>query len=274
MRILVTGATGTIGRQVVDRLLASEARVRALTRRPDSAGLPSGVEVVGGDLERPETVEPTLVGVDSLYLLAEGDTEQVVELARMAGVRHIVVLSSATAAIEDDANGRHHRAAELAVENSGLAWTHLRPGMFASNLLDWSDAIRTEGVVRAPYDAARQAPVHEADVAEIAAAALLGQGQQGNIYTLSGPESLTKSEQVAEIGRGIGRPLRFEEVSPDQWREQVKDEMPEYVVEWFLGYWATTVDNPEPVLPDVEKVLGRPARTLVEWAADHAAAFR
>lgn len=274
MRILVTGATGTVGRHVVDRLLTSEVRVRALTRRPESANLPSGVEVVGGDLDRPETVKPALPGVDRLYLLADGDTEEILDLARGAGVRHVVVLSSATAAFDDDPNGMHHRAAELVVEKSGLAWTHLRPGMFASNLLDWSQAIRTEGVVRAPYDAARQAPVHEADVAEVAVVALLGREQHGKIYTLSGPQSLTKSEQIAEIARGIGRPLRFEEVGPDQWREQVRNQMPDYVAEWFIAYWAATVDNPEPVLPDVEEVLGRPARTLVEWAADHAADFR
>lgn len=273
MRILVTGATGTIGRHVVDRLLTTEANVRALTRRPESAGLPSGVEVVGGDLERPETVKSALDGVDGLYLLTDGETEQVVDLARGAGVRHIVILSSATAAFEDDPNGAHHRAAELVVEKSGLAWTHVRPGMFASNLLDWADAIRTEGVVRAPYDAARQAPVHEVDVAEVAATALLDDAHHGKIYTLSGPESLTKSEQIAEISRGIGRLLRFEELTPDQWREHVKNEMPEYVTDWLIGYWARTVDNPEPVLPDVQEVLGRPARRLAEWAADHAQDF-
>lgn len=272
MRIFVTGATGMVGRHVVDFLLTAGTEVRALTRRPTTAGLPSAVEVVGGDLENPESLAGLMDGVDRVYLIATGETGRVVEIAKQAGVRRIVLLSSATAAFE---SGAFHRAAERAVEESGLEWTHVRPGMFASNLLDWADAIRTEGVVRAPYDAARQAPVHEIDVAVVAGTALLGDGHIGRIYTLSGPETLTKTEQVAAIGEGIGRDLGFEELTPEEWRKQAEDEgIPGYAVDWLLGWWAQTVDNPEPVLPDIREVLGQPARTVGEWAADHAEDFR
>ncbi|MEV1160304.1 NAD(P)H-binding protein [Micromonospora chokoriensis] len=274
MKILVTGATGTVGRHVVDRLLAGGVQVRALTRRPEHAGLPAQVEVVGADLEQPDTLEAAFQDVDQLYLVVSGATEEVVNLARKAQVRRIVVLSTATAAIDGDMIGGFHRAAEIVVENSGLAWTHIRPGMFAANLLDWADAIRTEGVVRAPYEAARQAPLHEVDVAEVAATALLADGHDGRIHTLSGPQCLTKSEQVAAISQAIGRPVSFEELTPEQWRANVQDALPSYVAEWLLGLWAKAVDNPEPVLPTVQEVLGRPPRPLAEWASDHAADFR
>lgn len=274
MRILVTGATGTVGRHVVDHLLTAGVDVRALTRRPESAELPAAVEVVEGDLEKPQSLASALDGVDRMYLLAVGDTRQVVDLAKQAGVRRIVVLSSASAEFENDPGGEFHRAAERAVEESGLEWTHVRPGMFAGNLMDWADAIRADGVVRAPYGAARQSPVHELDIAEVAATALLSNDHSGQSYTLSGPESLSKAEQVAAIGQAVGREVRFEELTPEQWREHVKEELPEFVVDWLLGLWAHTVDNPEPVLPTVRDVLGRPARTVREWAADHAEAFR
>ncbi len=149
----------------------------------------------------------------------------------------------------------------------------MRPGMFAGNLLDWAEAIRTGGVVKAPCGAARQPPVHELDIAAVAATALLSDGHHGKIYTLSGPEALTKTEQVAAISKAIGRDIRFEELTPEQWREHVKEEMPPFAIDWRLGLWTRTVDNPEPVLPTVQEVLGRPARTVAEWAADHAEHF-
>jgi uncharacterized protein YbjT (DUF2867 family) len=274
VKIFVTGATGTVGRHVVERLVTAAVDVRALTRRPDNAGLPTAVEVVGGDLENTESLAPAFDGVDRMYLLAAGDTRQVVDLAKKAGVRRVVVLSSASAGFENDSDDEFHRGAECAVEDSGLEWTHVRPGMFAANLLDWSDAIRAEGVAKAPYGAARQSPVHELDIAAVAATALLADGHDGKIYTLSGPEALTKTEQVAAIGQAIGRDIRFEELTPEQWRQHVKEEMPPFVIDWLLGLWAQTVDNPEPVLPTVQEVLGRPARTVAEWAADHAESFR
>lgn len=274
MGILVTGVTGTVGRHVAGQLVMEGARVRALTRRPDSAGLLPEVEVAGGDLDKPESLASAFDGIDRMYLIAAGDTRGVVDVAERAGVRRVVMLSSASAGFNDYPGGEFHRAAERAVEGSGLEWTHVRPGMFMANLLDWADAIRGEGVVKAPYAAARQAPVHELDIAAVAATALLSAGHAKEIYTLSGPESLTKAEQVVAIGQAIGRDIRFEELSPEQWREQVQAEIPPFVADWLLGLWARTTDNPEPVLTTVREILGRPARTLTEWAADHAADFR
>ncbi len=275
MKVLVTGATGSVGRYVVELLLTGGAEVRALTRRPESANLPAAAEVVGGDLGKPETLAGVFDGVDRLYLIvADETTQQVVDAAKQAGVRRVVTLSSASAGFENNPGGEHHRAFELVVENSGLEWTHVRPGMFAGNLLDWAEPIKHAGVVRLPYDNAKQSPVHELDVAAVAAAALLDDSHVGKIYTLSGPEALTKTEQVAAIAKAIGKEVRFEEITPEQWREEAGGYLPSYVMDWLLGYWEGAVANPEPVLPDVEQVLGRQPRPLSEWAADHADDFR
>lgn len=275
MLVFVTGATGTVGRLVLPHLIDAGVDVRALTRRPETAGLPAAVETVRGDLEQPDALADALEGVDALYLIAAGErTSDVVDHAKESGVTSIVTLSSASAGFDDNPGGNHHRDFELTVEASGLPWTHVRPGMFATNLLDWAEAIKSSRTVRAPYNAARQAPVHEKDVAGVAAAALLDSAHAGAVYTLSGPESLTKSEQIEAISSALGEPVRFEEITPEQWREENGAHLPEYVLDWLLGYWENALVAPEPVLPDVENVLGHPATPLAEWARNHRDDFR
>jgi uncharacterized protein YbjT (DUF2867 family) len=248
-----------VGRHVVEQLMERNVRVRALTRRPESAVLPAGAEVVRGDLDTPAA--EVFQGVDRMYLLAVGDTKRTVDLAEQAGVRRVVTLSSVA---EDE----FHRGFEGIVENSGLEWTHVRPGMFMANLLDWLDGIRA-GVVREPYAQARQAPVHEVDIAAVVTTALLEDGHIGRIYPLTGPQLLDKVEQAETIGAALGKTVRFEEASPRQWRENVA--MPGYVADFFLGIWANANES---VLTTVEDVLGRPAKTLADWASDHREDFR
>jgi uncharacterized protein YbjT (DUF2867 family) len=259
LRILVTGATGTVGRQVVEQLVGRDVQVRALTRRPESASLPAKAEVMRGDLDTPAA--KMFQGVDRMYLLAAGDTQVTVDLAKQAGVRRIVTLSSAA---EDE----FHRGVERTVEESGLEWTHVRPGMFMANLKDWADGVRA-GVVREPYAQAKQAPVHEVDIAAVVTKALLEDGHAGRIYSLTGPQLLDKVKQAREIGEAIGKSVRFEEVSPQQWRQSVQ--IPDYVTEFLLDIWANANES---VLPTVEEVLGRPAKTLTDWASDHREDFR
>jgi uncharacterized protein YbjT (DUF2867 family) len=273
--ILVTGATGNVGRQVVRRLAAAGEPVRALTRHPDKAALPSGVEVAQGDLTEPESLAAALDGVDRMYLFPVTDAvHDVLDLARSAGVRRIVVLSS-SAADSDGGIGRRHLLVERAVEATDMAWTHLRPGAFAANAL-WQcgPSIRAQGVVRLPYGDAAVAPIHEADIAAVATAALLQDGHAGRRYKLSGPESLTHREQVAVLGKAIGRDLEFVELTPEQAREQMIRFIPEQVVDSLLALWADAVGKPAPVLPTVEQITGRRPRTFAQWAAEHADQFR
>ncbi|MEU0915514.1 NAD(P)H-binding protein [Streptomyces althioticus] len=277
MTVLVTGATGAVGRHVVDGLVAAGARVRALTRDPAAAGLPPGVEVFQGDLEQPQTLTAALEGAEKLYLFpVPGTAREVVALAKEAGVRRIVVLSSSSVLDTSGTNhsGEHHRAVERAVEESGIEHTFVRPDEFATNVLwKWGHSIRTEDLVRAPYGNAPRVLIHEADVAAVAVTALLEDGHAGQAYVLTGPEAVTQADQVRAIAEAVGRPVVFEEITPDQAREQMGHVMPPPVVEMVLGYLADAVDHPPVPVDTVEKVTGRPARTFARWAADHAADF-
>ncbi|MFI1169763.1 NAD(P)H-binding protein [Streptomyces sp. NPDC020801] len=272
MTILVTGATGNVGRHVVDRLVAAGRGVRALTRDPGAAAFPACVEVVRGDLARPRTLQAALRGVDRMYLFPVADTApEVMAAVKDAGVRRIVVLSSD--AVTDGTDIAHHLPVERAVEASGIAWTHVRPGEFALNKLSiWARSIRAEGVVRAAYPGARGVPVHEKDIAAVAVAALLEDGHEGATYSVTGPQSLTQREQVRAIGAGIGRTIRFEEVTPRQARDDmVRQGFPPQIADYVLAFQAKWAKEPATVDPAVERVTGRPARTLAQWAADHVA---
>jgi uncharacterized protein YbjT (DUF2867 family) len=276
LNILLTGATGKVGRHVARSLAASGHHVRALTRTPATAALPAGVEVVEGDLEQPHTLPAALEGIDRMYLFPVPETaHEVAALARKAGVGHIVVLSSSSV-LDDESNPshQHHRAVERAVEDSGADWTFVRPDEFAGNTLwKWGDSIRTEGVVRAPYGGAARAIVHEADIAAVVATALLEDGHAGARYLVTGPRALTQVEQVAVIAEAIGRDIRFEELSREAGREAMSAVMPPPVVEMLLDYLAGSAVTPGPVTDVVRQVTGREARTFASWAAEHVDGF-
>jgi uncharacterized protein YbjT (DUF2867 family) len=279
--ILVTGATGNVGRGVVDRLTLAGEKVRALTRNPAAARFPDGVEVVRGDLAKPDTVRPAVDGVDRLYLFPLAyltpeiqsfddviDTTEIVSVAAAAGVRRVVMLGSS----DPDFLGL-----ERAVEESGMAWTILRPGEFAVNKLDyWAPTIRAESMVRTAYADARGTPIHEADIADVATIALLRDGHAGAHYELTGPQALTQREQVAAIAEGIGRDIRFEEITHEQARAELIGQgiLPAVVDELILWYPEDYADLMPPVSPVTEQVTGRPGRTLARWAADHIDDFR
>ena len=276
--ILVTGATGNVGRNVVAQLLAAGRRVRAVTRNPDAARLPRGAEVFGADLAEPDSLDGALRGIERLFLFPRPETaEQVLALARRRGVRRVVLLSASAVLDHDERNliGAMHREVEDAVTASGLAATFVRPGGFAANALGWAPSIRAEGVVRAPYPELASAPVHERDIAAVATAALLEDGHEGAAYQLTGPHTLTQLEQVASIGVAAGRDIRFEEQTPQQARAQLLRAMPAPVVDSLLHIWARLADpEPEKILPTVEQVTGRPPSTFAQWAHEHSEAFR
>ncbi|MBB5155090.1 NAD(P)H-binding protein [Saccharopolyspora phatthalungensis] len=277
MTVLVSGATGNVGRRVVDRLLAAGVSVRALTRRPETAGLPGDVEVVGGGLTEREALVTALAGVDRVFLfpVPEG-VGTFVEQAQAAGVPRVVLLSAkAVEFAESNPIGDGHRVIEQALEAGGFEWTHLRPGSFATNSFAWAPSIRAGGVVREPYADARQTPIHEDDIAAVAVTALQEDGHAGMAYPLSGPEAITPREQVQAIGAAIGREIEFEEDAPEQARARWLDSgIPAAVADTLLSYRARAARAPEAPVQTVEQVTGRPARTFAEWAIDHADDFR
>ncbi len=283
MTILVTGATGNVGRHIVRDLLAAGRKVRVMTRSPDTAGLPAEVDVVPGDLTVPSSLPPALDGVESVYLFPVlPAVEKFVGFAAQAGVRRIVLLTGSWSAGETRRDREswtfpRYRAAEAVVEGSGLEWTILRPCPFATNLLWWAPSIQAEGVVRAPYGASACPLIHEADIAAVAAHALSRDGHAGQRYLLTGAERLTQVGQAATIGHVIGRDIRFVESAADEWRASVSAFLRPGIIDDLLRYWSETAADPsttQRVSSTVEQVTGRPGRTIAQWAADHARDFR
>ncbi|MGH3939495.1 MAG: NAD(P)H-binding protein [Pseudonocardiaceae bacterium] len=278
MTTLVTGARGTVGRHVVARLHNQGEQVRALTRTPNEVCAPEGVEVVSGDLLEPESLQTAFKGVERLYLFPVSQTvDEVVTLAVRSGVRRIVVLSSdslVTRLETNRASTEEHGAVERAVESAGIEWTFLRPFAFAGNALFWAHSIRTEGIVRAAYPHAAQSLVHEVDIATVAVIALLEDGHVGARYRLTGPEAITQVEQVRVLSDAIGRPIRFEELTHQRKRDELVQFLPPDDADMILGYFAVASEKPDEVLPTVEQVTGRPARSFAQWAADHVTDFR
>ncbi|MET9292091.1 NAD(P)H-binding protein [Streptomyces sp. NPDC003077] len=283
--IVVTGATGNIGRDLVGRLVEQGAPVRALTRNPERAGLPAGVETIRADLTDPASLEPALQGADAVFLNhaagGERGTDLLVEAAVRAGVRRIVFNSSlaVTDTPADDENfiARMHATAERVIRASGLEFTFIRGGMYASNTLEWAEAIRTAGTVRLPHPGATGAPVHETDLAELAALALLDRDgtHAGQTYVVTGPEGITMEEQVAEIGRVIGRPLTVEKITPEEAAEGMTlSGVPKELALTLIGYFGSTVGTKPQVTDTFERLTGRPPHSFAEWARDHAGDFR
>ncbi|UQS23643.1 NAD(P)H-binding protein [Amycolatopsis thermalba] len=288
MTILVTGATGNVGRNVVRQLADRGHDVRALTRSPRPGMFPAGIQVCEGDLTRPETMREALTDVTALFLFPVAATaEEVVGMARTAGVQRIVVLSSGAVTTGFDTD--FHLPVERAAEASGLEWTHVRPGEFAMNKLAlWGPSIRAERVVRDPLPDAAWFPVHEQDIADVAVLALTEDGHAGQAYTLNGPELLTRRRQVELIAQALGEEIRFEVVTPQQAREiyLAQGGFAAENADFLLGFEDYGGDESDPAeieafdpsslgpMPTAEAVTGRPARTFAQWAGDHAADFR
>ncbi|MFB4270589.1 SDR family oxidoreductase [Nonomuraea sp. GTA35] len=277
--ILVVGATAHFGRQTVEALAAEGHRVRALSRHPEKAGLPAGVEVVRGDLTEEETLAPALSGVSAVFLvLPYGmDAAPLLRAARRAGVGRIVFLSSGAvtdgAGEQPDVIAAYHHGVEQAVKATGAQWTFLRIFFPAINSLSYAMQLGGSDVVRGAYAGATSAPVHEGDVAAVAARVLTGDGHAGKVYELTGSESMTQAEQVSVLGTVLGRPLRFEELDAGPVRAQLGQFMDPAFVNALFDLMEATVGKPAPVNSLVEDLTGRPARTYAQWAADHLADF-
>ncbi|MER7439525.1 SDR family oxidoreductase [Micromonospora avicenniae] len=277
--ILVTGATGNVGRRVVKRLLAAGYGVRAITRDPSRAKLPEGVEAVAADLADPETMRPHLDGVQAVFLIwpfvdpaaAAQLAPRVADVLASAGSPRVVYVSAATAEADPDS---FWAVVERVITASGLPWTMLRPTGIATNTLGWAASIRAEGVVRWPYGAAARSMVHEDDIAAVAVEALTSDRHDKQTYVLSGPETVTQADQVRIIGEAIGRDLHWQDVPDQAIRPMLAMAMgsPAFA-DAALASWAALVESPEQVTGDVTAVLGRPARTFAQWAADHATHF-
>ncbi|WP_406005417.1 NAD(P)H-binding protein [Streptomyces sp. NBC_00637] len=280
--IVVTGATGNVGRELVRFLAAEGERVTATSRNISQTDVPDAVRPSRSDLTDAESLRPVLDGAEALFLQNGGaglhllSPRDLLDVAKSAGVGRVVLLSSQGVSTrpESESHGRLAGAIEDAVRESGLRWTILRPGGFHSNAFAWAEPVRVHRTVAAPFGDIGLPTVDPADIAAVAAVALREEGHHGRIHELTGPAPTTPRGRAEAIGRAIGEPVRFVEQTREEARAQMLAFMPEPVVETTLSILGEPTPAERLVSPDVERVLGRAPRPFEEWARRNAAAFR
>ncbi|MFK0256387.1 NAD(P)H-binding protein [Streptomyces sp. NPDC090445] len=279
--ILVTGATGTIGRALVEELRSHGAGpVRALTRDAARASFPEGVETVRGDLADAGSVKPALEGVRSLFFIPglgePGSDAEVLGAAREAGVEHVVLVSSITVRTHPHLGpAARHAAGEQLLQDSGMAWTVLRPTQFASNALWWAASIRERNPVRVAYPDVGLPTIHPADIASVARAALTDTRHRGRTYALTGPERVTARQQVAALSAALGREVAVAGIGREEAQREMAAYLGDEVADAVLDVTGGDVNEELLRVRDtVAQVTGSPARPFHRWAAENAAAFR
>ncbi|WP_419402665.1 NAD(P)H-binding protein [Mycobacteroides abscessus] len=269
MTILVTGATGNVGRPLVDLLVAAGADVRAVTRHPERASFPPQVTTVA-------SARAGLDGVTAVFLNSRAlgeDLDRFVNQSAREGVTRLVALSAINC--DDDFSrqpsrfrGDRNKEVEQYAADSGLQWVSLRPTVFASNFLGmWGTQLRAGDVVRGPHAAASAAPIADSDISEVAARALLTDELLGQRIPLTGPQAFTNAGLVAVLGDVLGRPLEYQQVSDDLVRQRFgRLGFPAGFADAYLAMQAAPVTEPAIVTHDVDRILGRPAETFASWA--------
>jgi uncharacterized protein YbjT (DUF2867 family) len=271
---LVTGATGQVGQHVVRGLVEAGQPVRVLSRNPERARSLPGAEVYEADLTEPESVAPALDGVHGLYLFVAGNEPEILEQARKAGVRRVVLLSSRSVESHPgNAIALRHQRAENAAQDAEIPWTFLRPGQFASNVLQWAPEIRESGTVSAPFANVPLPTIHPADIAAVAVAALTGDGHAGQAYPMTGPEPITPVQQAETIGSVLGREITFTELKVSQARERMVRHMVPAIADAVLDTMGNATERDTKVLPTVEEITGRKPLTFEQWVRENKEAF-
>ncbi|CAN5832851.1 NAD(P)H-binding protein [soil metagenome] len=279
--ILVTGATGNIGGKIVQQLLALKQPVRVFVRDESKiAHLGHQVERAVGDLEKVDTLEAALQGVDRMFLNTSGfgvqQDENAIEAAKRAGISQIVKLSTFGAGEPAHAIDHWHAAQESVLQASGLGWTMLRPGQFMSNSLQWVSSIKAQNAVYFPGGEGKVAPIDPRDIAAVAVVALTQPGHEGKAYQMTGPELLSVNEQVQILARLLGKPLQYVDVPPAVAAEQMlKRGMPPMLVD-ALNELSVMLREGRGAYQThtVEEITGRPPYTFEEWCRDHLAIFQ
>jgi (4-alkanoyl-5-oxo-2,5-dihydrofuran-3-yl)methyl phosphate reductase len=278
MKLLVTGATGTVGGSVARALAATDHEVLALVRDPSKYAAPEGVEVVKGDLTNADDVRNALRAVDRAFLnMADDNGAVFAAVAGELGLRHVVLLSSFTAVTqiplgEQNIITARHRAGEAALEAAGVEATFLRAAGFDYNFLMWTGAI-ADGVVRAPWLDVKLPVVDPDDIAAAAVAVLLDESPVGGAYSITGPEALSVTDQTAIAAQVLGRELRAEQIDLDVAKNAAFPEgTPGFVVDSVFGTFGPDA-SVLPVSNDVQAITGYPAHTFAQWVDRNREAF-
>ncbi|MBB4984034.1 SDR family oxidoreductase [Streptomyces nymphaeiformis] len=276
--IVVTGATGNVGRPLVEMLAAAGEEVTAVSRRP-AGDLPAGVTHRQGDLADVDGLKGVFEGAEAVYLLVAGlgdelRPREIVAAAVACGVRRIVFQSSQLVGTRTDSVSHEIlRAFETAVRESGVEWTVLRPGGFTSNAFLWAEQVRSARTVAAPFADVALPVVDPADIAGVAAAALRDPVHSGRTYVLTGPAAVSPRDQVRALAEALGAPVEFVAQSASEARAQLVRFLPEEAVDGMLSVMGEPRADEQRVSPDVERVLGRAPRPFSAWAERNAPAF-
>lgn len=280
--IVVTGATGNVGRSLVGTLAAAGEKVRATSRRISAQDVPEGADWRRADLADAESLRSTFDGARALFLQSGGASAHrlspadLLDVAKAGGVERVVLLSSQGVVTRPDSpsHGMLMRSIEDAVRQSGMEWTILRPGGFASNTYAWAESVRTSRTVAAPFGDVGLPVVDPADIAEVAAAALREPGHTEHVYELTGPSLITPREQTEALAAALDTPIHFTEQTHAEAHAQLLHFMPAPVADTTLAILGEPTPAESRVSPDVERVLGRAPHTYAEWARRNGAAFR
>jgi uncharacterized protein YbjT (DUF2867 family) len=282
--ILITGATGNIGTELVKLLASKGSSLRVVSRDEKKvAHLDPQIERIIGDLHEPSVVQRALQGIDKLFMipvLLDPDHESdrlLIDEAKRAGVGHIVMVSSGVVRLGDkNPIGILHRQKEVFIEETGIPWTFLRPGGFMSNVLRfWLATIKSQGKVFNPSGDGKSAPISPYDIAAVAAVALTTTGHEGKVYDLTGPELVSAHDQVRTLSKVLGKPIQCIDIPVQAAAIGMKSAgLPEAAIEGLSKLW-TRVRKGEGAFQnnEVERLTGKPAQTFETWCHEHRAAF-
>jgi uncharacterized protein YbjT (DUF2867 family) len=281
--ILITGATGNIGTELVKHLVAQGAPLRVISRDQKKVShLGSEVERVIGDRHEPSVVQRALQHIGKVFLLPalfDNDHEAdrlLINEAKNAGIRHVVQISSGTVHLgEKNGIGMIHREKEELVKESGIPWTFLRAGAFMSNAFQWIETIKSQAKVFNPTGDGKLAPISPCDIAAVAALALTDSGHPGKAYDLTGSQLLSTHDQVHILSKAIGKPIQCIDIPIETAAERMKaNGFPEILVQGLCDLWARTRNGEGQFQNhDLEKLTGRPAQTFETWCQEHRSAF-
>ncbi len=283
--LLITGATGHIGKPLVELLLERGAPVRVLVR--DAAKVADwsarGAEVATGDFDEPASLDAAMAGVERVFLLSNASPDAprlqgaVVEAAQRVGVRHLVKFSALGASPDSPVSLlRWHAQTERQIADSGVPYTFLRPNGFIQNLLNNVQSVKGAGMFAAPQGEGKASSVDMRDIAAVAANVLTESGHEGQTYDITGPEALSNTEVAAKMTTAIGKPVRYQDVPPDAYAQTMRGfGMPDWLADGLTELTVYYAGNNAAQVTDLVQRVGKTTpRTLDAWLAENAAAFQ
>jgi uncharacterized protein YbjT (DUF2867 family) len=282
--ILITGATGNNGAELVKIFAARGIPVRAMVRdvsRATAISFP-GIQVVEGDFSAPETLVAALSGVERAFLLTpsseQAEEQQInfVNAAEKSGVKHVVKLSQLGADSNSSARFlRYHAAVEQSLQASGMAYTFLRPNLYMQGLLNFKSTITTQNAFYASAGDGKVSVIDVRDIAEVAFATLTESGHERKIYDLTGPQALTHAEMAEQLSTAIGRQVAFVDVSSETMREALlRVGLPTWQADGLVEEYALwSQDEAASISSEGKAVIGKELRSFQDFARDYASAF-